>query len=271
MPFTPSHAAAVLPFLRTPLPPAGLVIGSMMPDLFYFLPVHVPRGFSHSLLGAVTLDLAVGAVLYVLWRAVFRRPVADIAPLWVRERYATTAEGVRDRRMPWAGFAPLLAAALLTGIATHLAWDAFTHQGWLAARLPALGWQAGPLPLYSWLQHLSSLAGTVVLAVWVLLWWRRTPPGKPAPSRVSRRARAAVLTTLATLGVGVGLVYWTAGIRSGLSPVDSTLVFRTVRLTLGTAGLFAVLASIVWWTLPSYSGPGYTDRRTATTLPSTSA
>lgn len=37
MPFTPSHVAAALPFLRTPLIPAALVIGTMTPDLFYYL------------------------------------------------------------------------------------------------------------------------------------------------------------------------------------------------------------------------------------------
>ncbi|WP_205730092.1 DUF4184 family protein [Blastococcus sp. TF02-8] len=32
MPFTGSHPAAVLPFLRTPLPASGLVAGSLAPD-----------------------------------------------------------------------------------------------------------------------------------------------------------------------------------------------------------------------------------------------
>ncbi len=42
MPFTPSHAAAVLPFLRTPLPASALVIGSIAPDLPFHLPVDFP-------------------------------------------------------------------------------------------------------------------------------------------------------------------------------------------------------------------------------------
>jgi hypothetical protein len=39
VPFTPSHAAAVLPFLRTPLTASALVIGSITPDLPFYLPV----------------------------------------------------------------------------------------------------------------------------------------------------------------------------------------------------------------------------------------
>ena len=42
MPFTPSHAAAVLPFLRTPLPASALVVGSITPDLPFYLPVGFP-------------------------------------------------------------------------------------------------------------------------------------------------------------------------------------------------------------------------------------
>ncbi|MEE2045837.1 DUF4184 family protein, partial [Nocardiopsis tropica] len=38
MPFTLSHVAAVLPLARTRLPPAALVVGSVVPDLPYYLP-----------------------------------------------------------------------------------------------------------------------------------------------------------------------------------------------------------------------------------------
>ncbi|MDQ7908342.1 DUF4184 family protein [Phytohabitans sp. ZYX-F-186] len=41
MPFTGSHPAAVLPLVRWGLPPAALVIGSMVPDLPYYLPTPV--------------------------------------------------------------------------------------------------------------------------------------------------------------------------------------------------------------------------------------
>lgn len=41
MPFTGSHPAAVLPLLRWGLIPSALVIGSMSPDLGYFLPLGI--------------------------------------------------------------------------------------------------------------------------------------------------------------------------------------------------------------------------------------
>ena len=50
MPFTGSHPAAVLPLMRWGLMPSALVIGSMVPDLPYFLPVP-DLGNTHSLIG----------------------------------------------------------------------------------------------------------------------------------------------------------------------------------------------------------------------------
>ncbi|GAB2460695.1 hypothetical protein HD599_001155 [Conyzicola lurida] len=257
MPFTPSHVAAVLPFARTPLLPAGLVIGSMVPDLFYFVPVDIPREFSHSPLGAVTLDLGVGALLFALWRWIFRRPVMDLAPLWVRGRFATAEIGLRGRTgeggMPWAGFCLLLASSLLVGIASHLLWDAATHRGLITDVFPLLLSEAGPMRLTAWLQHGSSVLGTVVVLVWIGWWASHTPLGEPAPSRLTTAGRAIAVAGLVAVGLALGGYYWVAGIRTGLSPVDSTLVFRSVRLTIGAAGLFAALLSLIWWTLPGYS------------------
>jgi hypothetical protein len=65
VPLTPSHAAAVLLFLRTPLPPSALVIGSMAPDLPYYLPVDVPFR-THTALAVVTTDLLLGIVAWAV-------------------------------------------------------------------------------------------------------------------------------------------------------------------------------------------------------------
>ena len=65
MPFTPSHAAAVLPFLRTPLPASALVIGSVAPDLPYYLPVDLPWD-THTASAVVTVDLLLGGLIAML-------------------------------------------------------------------------------------------------------------------------------------------------------------------------------------------------------------
>jgi hypothetical protein len=80
MPFTLSHPAAALPFLRTPLLPAAVVVGSMAPDLPYYVPLFVPRELSHSPLGVVTVDLVLAVAGALLWWFVLREPIIDLLP-----------------------------------------------------------------------------------------------------------------------------------------------------------------------------------------------
>ena len=247
MPFTPSHVAAILPFARTPLPPAALAIGAMMPDLFYYVPLDVPRGFTHSWLGVVTVDLAFALALFFLWEFVFRAPVIDFAPAWVRNRMSTRY------RMPstlrgLGIFAALLVGAVLVGCATHIVWDSLTHAGPVADALK-LDAKAGPLPLYKWGQHLSSAVGVIALAVFTFFWWRRTEPHPSAPTRLTgSQRRHGILLVLAS-GLIVALVVWIRGIARGHSPVENELIFYTVTIGIAAAALVAVIVSIVWWTV----------------------
>ena len=250
VPFTPSHVAAVLPFARTPLIPAALAIGSMTPDLFYFVPVDVERGFSHSLLGAVTLDLGVGLLVLTLWQLVFRRPAADFTPYWLRARLP------RSSARPSAGYAAIAAASGLVGIATHLAWDALTHEGWLTDVAPFTAEPVAGLPLVKWLQHTSSLLGVLIVGVWFVLWVRRTPEDMPEASRLERRRRIAGWIIVIAPPWAVGLGYWLVGIAGGASPVDPDLVFRVVRICIGGAALLAVVACLGWWSLRTHARVG---------------
>lgn len=67
MPFTISHVVAVLPLTTgragRVLVPGALVIGSLVPDLPYFVPPHLGTAWSHSALGPVTVDFGWGVAL----------------------------------------------------------------------------------------------------------------------------------------------------------------------------------------------------------------
>ena len=88
MPFTPAHVAAVLPVVGRERPrwvvPCALVIGSMVPDVLYFVPIGDYRAVSHSLRGLVTLDLLLGLVLAGLWRIAPAPVLRDLSPPSVR-------------------------------------------------------------------------------------------------------------------------------------------------------------------------------------------
>src|SRR6188474_3890687 len=86
MPFTASHAVVALPFIRTPLIPAAIAVGSMAPDLPLFvrgLPLHYGRTHDLAWLSA-TLVLALALLL--VWRCVLRPASRELSPTWLASR-----------------------------------------------------------------------------------------------------------------------------------------------------------------------------------------
>src|SRR3954463_4591962 len=83
VPFTGSHPAAILPFLRTPLPASALVIGSMAPDLPYYLPFQ-PGLYTHTPQAIVTTDVLLGALAWGLWLGLLAEPALAAAPRALR-------------------------------------------------------------------------------------------------------------------------------------------------------------------------------------------
>jgi hypothetical protein len=86
VPFTASHPAAVLPLVRLGLVPSALVIGSMVPDVPYFVPSPVGAGTTHSAIGVVTVDVVLGLVLYAVWHGLLAPGAVALAPAALRRR-----------------------------------------------------------------------------------------------------------------------------------------------------------------------------------------
>src|ERR1700750_2667390 len=83
MPFTISHAAAVMPFAR-PLARwhalSAAVIGSMVPDFGYLLPWHLERVDTHSFNSLLTFSLPVGLGSYWLFEYVVKPSTREVLP-----------------------------------------------------------------------------------------------------------------------------------------------------------------------------------------------
>jgi hypothetical protein len=176
MPFTGSHPAAVLPLMRLGLVPAALVIGSMVPDLPYYVPIPIDFDFTHTLLGVVSVDLVLGLAAFAVWQALLAPVAMALAPAGVRRRMPPAWP------VPWRALiagrraVSLVAVSLTAGAATHVLWDAFTHEGRWGAR--HIGWLAarqGDLTGYRWAQYASGLVGLLVIAAAAWVWWRRDP------------------------------------------------------------------------------------------------
>lgn len=245
MPFTISHAAAAVPLLRTRLVTSALVIGTMTPDVPFFLFLGHGSGLSHSWAGVVSLDLVLGVLGFVLWQRFLRSPVADLSPAPVRRRLRhpeTTPAARRGVRG-----AALVALSVAVGAATHILWDAFTHSsGWGTALLPWLSARHGPWPGYLWAQVGSSVAGLLVLAGWFVAWLRATAPDHAPEPGATDRFRRTAWAAVGLCGVGAGAWAWVGAVRHGLPAVSIDLAFPVLVAAVGATGVAVLVVCAVW-------------------------
>jgi hypothetical protein len=249
VPFTGSHPAAVLPFFRSGLVPAALVIGSMVPDLPYYLPVSFARSLTHSLTGVIGIDLAMGLACFAVWVWLMEPAAVAVAGEPLRSRLP------RDTPAPAGDYlgrrsALLVVGSVLLGAATHVVWDAFTHAGaWGPEHISWLAEIHGPMPGYRWLQYASGLLGAAVLIAAFARWWRRTPPSTQpgrAPAASPRATRLVRTAIVAAIGFGGMFGAWW-----GLDRFDGDLgAAGFAAATLGGAcGAAVALCFAVGWKL----------------------
>jgi len=205
VPFTASHVAAVLPLARAPLVASALVIGSMIPDLPYYLPVALSAEMTHSLPGVVSADLLLGLGAFLLWHGLLSRPLLASAPKAVRGRLPAQDLATLRARLSPPRRLLLVILSLSVGAVTHVFWDAFTHAGrWGTVHVPWLAAQQGVLPGYRWAQYASGLLGALVVLLWLVGWWRRTDAVTPVAG--VRPAVALLAWVAALVGGTVGAV-----------------------------------------------------------------
>ncbi|MFD8272696.1 DUF4184 family protein [Streptomyces flaveolus] len=223
MPFTLSHAAAVLPAVRgdgsgrARLVPAVLIAGSFSPDMTYYAASLVPGAMefgdvTHSFAGVFSVDVLIAWALVGLWLLV-REPLVALLP---RARQGRAAALLRCGA-PRARVRPSLAGwwyvSAALGALTHVVWDAFTHlDRWGMRVFPVLGREIAGSPLYWYLQYGGSAVAAVVIAVFLARALRRLPPaqplGVPALSVRDRWWAGAVLGGCALAGVAQRTIRW---------------------------------------------------------------
>ena len=241
MPFTVAHAA-VAPVLaratRGRLPASALVLGAMAPDLEYLVFLQTRRTVGHSLLGLLTFCLPVSLVLLLAWHRVVKGPLARLLP----RQWGHLAPAL-DRPFTFASWPARagVVAAVLVGAASHIAWDAFTHQdGAAVARIAAL---RGVVPLldvrvYTALQYGCGALGMAFLGVAVVVWAREQPL-RPVELPPARHRAAAVAGILAcALAVAAANVARTLG--DGVTALRGLVVAAVLGVM--TGGSVAAMA-----------------------------
>jgi hypothetical protein len=210
LPFTLAHPAAVLP-LRKKLLLSALVVGSMAPDFHYFFYFAPDAEASHSFPNTFLYSLPMGLALLWLFHRFMKRPIISLLP-----------ESQVQKLVAFAGpfpFTPvsrllLILGSLIAGTLTHLLWDSFTHeQGWMVLHFPALQMivlnsSSFQRPFYNVLQHLSSILGMAVMAIWYGRWLRKTPARPlPADMEITPNQRRWAVTGMTILSLVLSLAY----------------------------------------------------------------
>ncbi|MGR8011172.1 DUF4184 family protein [Streptomyces hypolithicus] len=236
MPFTLSHAAAVLPGIRRdgtgrgPLLASALVAGSFAPDMTYFAASAVPAAMAfgdvtHTVVGIVTADVLITAALVGLW-LLLREPLLALVPRRRQARFHGFVRGQDWTAAQPASLAWRFVLSAVVGAGTHVVWDSFTHlDQWGTKALPVLGEAVAGFPLYTYAQYGSSAVAAVAIGWFALSALRRRPDGPP-PASVpplgtrGRRAICALLALCALLGLVHRCLRWYAAQTVTLVPLD---------------------------------------------------
>ncbi|MBI3349511.1 MAG: DUF4184 family protein [Burkholderiales bacterium] len=254
MPWTFAHPAAILP-LRSLCPRwlsfPGLILGAMAPDMSYYVGLHGKwSAFCHTPEGVATVCLPLGLLLLALLLR-FSMPLTVLLPqphrALVRHQLQPPARAI------WPSLAVAVLSILL-GAASHLLWDSFTHPGRWGAELlpwleqPVVGADDREFRVVTLLQHLSTFAGVVALAV----VYRRALAARAmaAPPRHDARhdtQRIRLLLACLAVAVTVGALSANALTPATLPAYTSHLIVRTVVWSTSCFTALFVAVSLAWW------------------------
>jgi hypothetical protein len=249
MPFTISHAAAVLPFSRYLSRwrlLSACVIGAMVPDFGLFFPWRLGRVETHSAMSLITFCLPIGLLTYWIFQKLIKTPVLEVLP-----------EGAYARSRPCAPPADIASVlqwvrasgGLLAGAVTHLVWDGFTHEG--ARGVHMFPWLDDPFlelgkrhyDALRLMQDLGSLLGLLIVLALVAYALRRGTEGAvpDRPLSPSERHRWVLAFALTAVAMSIAFHYYS---RMGLPAARSIVGLASDIAVSALRGLAAALITI---------------------------
>lgn len=171
MPFTFSHPAIILPLAKINqkyISTTALVAGSMAPDFEYFVNMQMKQVHGHTISGMFYYDLPMALIMCFLFHFTIRDAIIKYSPIPLKrelnEYYGYN--WVHRFKSHWY----IIILSSIIGIASHLFWDSFTHEGrYFVELIPFLQESTtfgGATLLNSHIaQLLSSLLGGIVVLI----------------------------------------------------------------------------------------------------------
>ncbi|WP_308639322.1 DUF4184 family protein [Paenibacillus silvisoli] len=171
MPFTFSHPFFAAPLRRIApkwLSVTGLVLGSMSPDMEYFMAMEPYQSVGHSLLGFLVQGLPLGIAFAFVFHMIIKPALPKFLPAFGGlDQFAKSlsSEWRLGSVQAWLVFL----ASLYIGYLTHMFMDAWTHSGGVfVAWFPALLKVVGGRPIYANLQFGFSFIGLAIPGLFLI-------------------------------------------------------------------------------------------------------
>jgi hypothetical protein len=246
MPWTLVHPAAVLPLRKYCANRhlfGALVVGSLAPDIGYYVGRFDIATTAHTLLGLLTVCLPTGLALLVLIR-ILHKPVAELLPQPHRQAILSLPL-MPQLSSPTTGL--YVSASIIIGAVTHNVWDSFTHRaGYVVVRWPPLQMLAFELGtkafrVFEVLQHASTAIGLIIVFAAYRKWLRGTAHGPTVPSSISDNWRYGILVSLAAISLTLSIPFAYAASVTNASPVN--IAVFVVRYIICATTIFAVTLS----------------------------
>lgn len=204
MPFTPAHSAVVLPFIRSRhVSATGLILGSMSPDFEYFFKFSVTSDHSHTLAGLLYFDLPVTFLLAWIFHQYVKINLIHNLPVSLQRKFQNVLnvpfESILLKRPA------TFALSAIAGAATHVFWDAFTHNDTFISRsldiyqTVKIPYEGVNYPLFYALQQLSTGVGLLWVLIYVLLMPPETPMNLKKPNLIYWVALISIATVVVLL------------------------------------------------------------------------
>jgi membrane-bound metal-dependent hydrolase YbcI (DUF457 family) len=247
MPLTFAHPAVAMPLQkllgRVGFLPA-LAIGSMAPDVPYFVPLDIDRHFGHSIPALFWFCIPMGWGIYWLFEYFLKQPFISLCPIALQSRLVA----LPATRVSMTA----LVVSLLIGVTTHLLWDSFTHANspWLGY-LPFLEtylFSLGNYKVYVFkvFQHGGTFVGLGLIAFWSIRWYKNAPH-QLVSSILPLRKRIRIWGSILISGILLGTFFGIGSIGERVS-INAIQQFLGKAITTGVAtsiGMFLLYSS--WW------------------------
>ena len=167
MPFTFSHPAIVLPFLKNKnLSATALIVGSISPDLEYFFRMKMQSEISHTLLGIFLIDFPLGFIVIFAFHTIIKKPLIANLPYFFQSRMQLLKDSNWIRYFKNNILVVLLSFFL--GTLSHIFWDSMTHwDGYVVERIAFFNQVFFGLPVYKIAQYGSSIIGLILILYYI--------------------------------------------------------------------------------------------------------